>query len=100
MFISEQMPPGMPSAAQARTIQGIPSGASDQEKVSLTLFLQAFPCISHSLNANSMLKISSKVYYSLPSGIALPRNWDTEVRPAGISLKIIVHNTKLPTVSG
>lgn len=33
----EQMPPGMPSAAQARTIQGIPSGASDQEKVSLTL---------------------------------------------------------------
>lgn len=32
-FISEQMPPGMPSMAQARTIQGIPSGASDQEKV-------------------------------------------------------------------
>lgn len=29
----EQLPPGMPSMAQARTIQGIPSGASDQEKV-------------------------------------------------------------------
>lgn len=34
-MFAEQMPPGMPSAAQARTIQGIPSGASDQEKVGL-----------------------------------------------------------------
>lgn len=33
-ILPEQMPPGMPSVAQARTIQGIPSGASDQEKVS------------------------------------------------------------------
>ncbi|CAH3920610.1 cleavage stimulation factor subunit 2 tau variant [Pieris brassicae] len=32
-----QMPPGMPSAAQARTIQGIPSGASDQEKAALIM---------------------------------------------------------------
>lgn len=33
----QQMPPGMPSAAQARTIQGIPSGASDQEKAALIM---------------------------------------------------------------
>ncbi|KAJ2947425.1 hypothetical protein O0L34_g17203 [Tuta absoluta] len=32
-----QMPPGMPSAAQARNIQGIPSGASDQEKTALIM---------------------------------------------------------------
>ncbi|XP_049870767.1 cleavage stimulation factor subunit 2 tau variant [Pectinophora gossypiella] len=32
-----QMPPGMPSVAQARTIQGIPSGASDQEKAALIM---------------------------------------------------------------
>lgn len=32
------MPPGMPSMAQARNIQGIPSGASDQEKVSCNMF--------------------------------------------------------------
>lgn len=32
-----QMPPGMPSLAQARTIQGIPSGASDQEKAALIM---------------------------------------------------------------
>ncbi|XP_032515613.1 cleavage stimulation factor subunit 2 isoform X1 [Danaus plexippus] len=32
-----QMPPGMPSMAQARTIQGIPSGASDQEKAALIM---------------------------------------------------------------
>lgn len=31
------MPPGMPSAAQARNIQGIPSGASDQEKTALIM---------------------------------------------------------------
>lgn len=36
------MPPGMPSMAQARTIQGIPSGASDQEKVSLSLNVTLF----------------------------------------------------------
>ncbi|XP_026330226.1 cleavage stimulation factor subunit 2 tau variant isoform X2 [Hyposmocoma kahamanoa] len=33
----QQMPPGMPSAAQARTIQGIPSSASDQEKTALIM---------------------------------------------------------------
>lgn len=33
----QQMPPGMPSMAQARTIQGIPSGASDQEKAALIM---------------------------------------------------------------
>ncbi|XP_063374417.1 cleavage stimulation factor subunit 2 tau variant [Cydia amplana] len=33
----QQMPPGMPSVAQARTIQGIPSGASDQEKAALIM---------------------------------------------------------------
>lgn len=33
--LEQNMPPGMPSMAQARTIQGIPSGASDQEKVSV-----------------------------------------------------------------
>ncbi|KAJ8718960.1 hypothetical protein PYW07_016516 [Mythimna separata] len=33
----QQMPPGMPNAAQARTIQGIPSGASDQEKAALIM---------------------------------------------------------------
>ncbi|XP_004930566.1 cleavage stimulation factor subunit 2 tau variant isoform X2 [Bombyx mandarina] len=33
----QQMPPGMPSAAQARNIQGIPSGASDQEKAALIM---------------------------------------------------------------
>ncbi|KAG6453367.1 hypothetical protein O3G_MSEX008124 [Manduca sexta] len=32
-----QLPPGMPSAAQARNIQGIPSGASDQEKAALIM---------------------------------------------------------------
>ncbi|XP_075976318.1 cleavage stimulation factor subunit 2 CstF64 isoform X2 [Anticarsia gemmatalis] len=35
--MQQQMPPGMPSAAQARTIQGIPSGASDQEKAALIM---------------------------------------------------------------
>ncbi|CAK1543959.1 unnamed protein product [Leptosia nina] len=34
---NSQMPPGMPSAAQARTIQGIPSGASEQEKAALIM---------------------------------------------------------------
>ncbi|XP_045767815.1 cleavage stimulation factor subunit 2 tau variant [Maniola jurtina] len=34
---TQQMPPGMPSMAQARTIQGIPSGASDQEKAALIM---------------------------------------------------------------
>ncbi|XP_013194037.1 cleavage stimulation factor subunit 2 tau variant [Amyelois transitella] len=33
----QQMPPGMPSMAQARMIQGIPSGASDQEKAALIM---------------------------------------------------------------
>ncbi|XP_013139469.1 PREDICTED: cleavage stimulation factor subunit 2 tau variant [Papilio polytes] len=33
----QQLPPGMPSVAQARTIQGIPSGASDQEKAALIM---------------------------------------------------------------
>ncbi|XP_023954075.1 cleavage stimulation factor subunit 2 tau variant [Bicyclus anynana] len=33
----QQIPPGMPSVAQARTIQGIPSGASDQEKAALIM---------------------------------------------------------------
>lgn len=33
----QQIPPGMPSMAQARTIQGIPSGASDQEKAALIM---------------------------------------------------------------
>lgn len=31
------LPPGMPNAAQTRTIQGIPSGASDQEKAALIM---------------------------------------------------------------
>ncbi|XP_063542350.1 cleavage stimulation factor subunit 2 isoform X2 [Cydia strobilella] len=35
--LPQQMPPGMPSVAQARTIQGIPSGASDQEKAALIM---------------------------------------------------------------
>ncbi|KAI5646917.1 hinge domain of cleavage stimulation factor subunit 2 domain-containing protein [Phthorimaea operculella] len=35
--MTPQMPPGMPSAAQARNIQGIPSGASDQEKTALIM---------------------------------------------------------------
>ncbi|CAH0399130.1 unnamed protein product [Chilo suppressalis] len=34
---TQQLPPGMPSMAQARTIQGIPSGASDQEKAALIM---------------------------------------------------------------
>ncbi|GBP68388.1 Cleavage stimulation factor subunit 2 [Eumeta japonica] len=33
----QQVPAGMPNAAQARTIQGIPSGASDQEKAALIM---------------------------------------------------------------
>lgn len=49
------MPPGMPSAAQARTIQGIPSGASDQEKVLKLHYLHNTSCKLHYLMMMSLL---------------------------------------------